>query len=116
MESDDLRHVIPRKRSRSPSEVSAVPAGPNSMATDGDLSRYTRQPKRQRKPKDVPDYDALPDQHVLEQMGRSNPLNRRSLKKEAKRVRKAHRVRTVQSGLGGSMEVDDEGLQFSFMA
>ncbi|KAF8876800.1 hypothetical protein CPB84DRAFT_382967 [Gymnopilus junonius] len=116
MESDDLRHIIPRKRSRSPSEASVIPVGPNSMATDGDLSRYTRQPKRQRKSKNVPAYDAPPDQHVLDQMGRSNPLNRRSLKKEAKRVRKAHRVRTAQNAPGGSMEVDDEGLQFTFMA
>ena len=116
MESDDLRPVVPRKRSHSPSELSVAPAGPNDMVADGDLSRYMRQPKRQRKSKDIPDYNAPPDQHVLEQMGKSNPLNRRSLKKEAKRVRKAHRVRTVQGGAGGTMEIDDEGLQFSFMA
>ncbi|PPQ72806.1 hypothetical protein CVT26_003326 [Gymnopilus dilepis] len=116
MESDDLRPVVPRKRSHSPSELSVAPAGPNDMVADSDLSRYMRQPKRQRKSKDIPDYNAPPDQHVLEQMGKSNPLNRRSLKKEAKRVRKAHRVRTVQGGAGGTMEIDDEGLQFSFMA
>ncbi|KDR73039.1 hypothetical protein GALMADRAFT_252454 [Galerina marginata CBS 339.88] len=120
MESDDLRHIIPRKRSRSPSEVPqnfqhppSVSDDPNAM--DSEPNRYTRQPKRQRKSKDVPAYDAPPDKHVLDQMSRSNPLNRKGLKKEAKRARKAHRVRAEPSS-GGGMEIDDDGLQFTFMA
>ncbi|KIM44076.1 hypothetical protein M413DRAFT_374567 [Hebeloma cylindrosporum] len=123
MESDDLKHIIPRKRSRSPSEASTLPyPNPtpiNDMAVvdNTDLSRYHRQPKRARKSKDIPAYDAPPDTHVLHQMGRSNPLGRKNLKRDAKRARKAHRIRTADtSGSGGGMEVDDDGLQFTFMA
>ncbi|KAF8151643.1 hypothetical protein B0H34DRAFT_728416 [Crassisporium funariophilum] len=117
MESDDLKPVIPRKRSRSPSEVPLL----NNLSSVGGAgeaaSQYTRQPKRQRKSKDVPSYDALPDAHVLQRMDRSNPLSRKALKKDAKRARKAHRVKVQASpGGGGGMEVDDEGLQFTFMA
>lgn len=123
MESDDLKHIIPRKRSRSPSETSTTPyPNPtpiNDMAVvdNTDLSRYHRQPKRARKSKDIPAYDAPPDTHVLHQMGQSNPLGRKTLKKDAKRARKAHRIRTTNAGgSGAGMEVDDEGLQFTFMA
>ena len=121
MESDDLKHIIPRKRSRSPSETSTNPfpnpTSINSMAVvdNTDLSRYHRQPKRARKSKDIPAYDAPPDSHVLHQMGKSNPLGRKTLKRDAKRARKAHRIRTTNAG-GSGMEVDDEGLQFTFMA
>ena len=109
MISDDLAHHIPRKRSRSPSTV----------ATDGSLTQNpdpssVRQAKRQRRSKDIPSYDAPPDHNVLQQMARSNPLNRRSLKREAKRAKKAHRVNTAGAGRG--MEIDDEGLQSTFMA
>ena len=50
----------------------------------------------------------------------SNPLNRRVLKKEGKKARKAarraHRIGGVGAGAGG-MDVDDEsGLAFTFMA
>ncbi|CAA7264537.1 unnamed protein product [Cyclocybe aegerita] len=114
MESDDLRHIIPRKRSRSPSEVPTN--GPVTMPIDSEASRYTRQPKRQRRTKDIPDYNALPDQNVLMQIGRSNPLNRRTLKKDAKRARKSHRIKNQLQSSPGKMEIDDEGLQFTFMA
>jgi nuclear GTP-binding protein len=46
-------------------------------------------------------------------MDRSNPLSRKTLKREAKRARKAHRIKAA--GPGG-MEVDNAGLQFTFMA
>lgn len=75
-----------------------------------------RQPKRQRKSKDVPGYDALPDAHVLKGMGKSNPLNRRVLKREAKKARRAGRVRGKTGEGGGGMEIDDEGLAFTFVA
>ena len=78
-------------------------------------SRFTRQPKRQRKAKDVPAYDAPPDEHVSRQMAKNNPLSRRVLKREAKRARKTYRVKTTEGDLGGSMEVDAEGLPFTFM-
>ncbi|KAF8621372.1 hypothetical protein AX15_007835 [Amanita polypyramis BW_CC] len=112
MISDDLAHHIPRKRTRSPSPVTA-PEGLSVELDDTDQT-YVRQPKRQRKCKDVLSYDAPPDQHVLKQMARSNPLGRHALKKEAKRAKKAHRANTA-TDVGG-MEIDDEGLQFAFMA
>src|SRR6266576_2075415 len=104
MISDDLAPHIPRKRSHSPS--------PSTVATvDQSLDpSHAPQAKRQRRSKDVPSYDAPPDQHVLQQMARSNPLNRRALKKEAKRARKAHRVKSTGTGRG--MEIDGEELQF----
>lgn len=126
MESDDLRHIVPRKRSRSPSEA-PQPAqnthgGRGGPATgpemQSDLAHYNRQPKRQRKSKDIPAYDAQPDKNVLQQMERSNPLNRKALKRDAKKARKAHRLRAdpAGGGGGGGMEIDDEGLSFTFMA
>jgi nuclear GTP-binding protein len=84
------------------------------ISIDAPQPTHTRQPKRQRKSKEVPAYDAQPDDHVLKRMERSNPLSRRVLKKEAKRARKAQRIRT-DSGAGG-MDVDEDGLQFTFMA
>lgn len=117
MESDEFVSPNSRKRPRSPSPV---PTPKNAMVDTPPViqqeSKHQRQPKRQRKAKDVPAYDAPPDDHVLRRMERSNPLNRRVLKKEAKRARKALRAKTDPgSGVGG-MEVDDEGLQFTFMA
>lgn len=89
---------------------------PVADAKDAPKSAFQRQPKRQRKSKDVPAYDALPDAHVLQRMERSNPLNRRMLKKEAKRARKAQRIKVGSGAAGqGGMEVDDDGLQFTFM-
>lgn len=114
MESDDLKHLIPRKRSRSPSEMS-TPAYGNSLSAESEAaSRHTRQPKRQRRSKDVPSYDSMPEEHVQRRMGKYNPLNRKVLKREAKRARKAQRVKKGEGeGDGGLMDVD---LQFTFMA
>lgn len=83
-------------------------------SVDSPPPTHTRQPKRQRKSKEVPAYDAPPDAHVLKRMERSNPLSRRVLKKEAKRARKAQRVRT--ESVAGGMEVDADELEFTFMA
>ena len=115
MESDDLRSRIPLKRSRSPSIAPAneMQTGPTNAPPENDR---VRQPKRQRKNKDIPEYDARPDDHVLKRMDRSNPLSRKTLKREAKRARKAHRIKDqAAAGLGG-MEVDNAELQFTFMA
>lgn len=117
MESDDLKPTIPCKRSRSPSE--ALTPVPNSNEP-----KFVRQPKRQRKSKDIPAYNAAPDEHVLKSMDRSNPLSRKILKREAKRARKAGMQRINGSGdmsaLGKApamdVDVDDQGLQFTFMA
>lgn len=116
MESDDLKHIIPRKRSHSPSEASTPMNSSSSMAGSEAASRHTRQPKRQRRSKDIPSYDAPPEEHVQRQMGKYNPLSRRVLKREAKRARKAQRVKKGGGDGGGLMDVDDGGLQFTFMA
>lgn len=121
MESDDLVHVVPRKRSRSPSVVPPVPdistASVEMPFSQADtLTWQSRQPKRQRKNKDVPAYDAPPDRHILQQMGKSNPLSRKALKKDAKRARKAHRADAGAAPSSGGMDVDGESLEFSFMA
>lgn len=113
MESDDLKHLIPRKRSRSPSEMS-TPAYGNLLTAESEAaSRHTRQPKRQRRSKDVPSYDSMPEEHVQRRMGKYSPLNRRVLKREAKRARKAQRVKKGDGDDGGMMDVD---LQFTFIA
>ncbi|GLB42893.1 putative 50S ribosome-binding GTPase [Lyophyllum shimeji] len=120
MTTDDTIMVTPngsRKRRRSPSPA-VRPDTSNGPVVGPDTTEVpahaTRQTKRQRKAKDVPAYDAPLDDHVLGRMDRGNPLSRRNLKKEAKRARKAHRQKG-QTG-AGVMEVDDEGLQFTFMA
>jgi len=106
----------PRKRPRSAS-ITLAP-GPNPhFGTNGEVPAHVlRQPKRQRKSKDVPEYSSPPDDHVLKRMERGNPMSRKNLKKEAKRAKKAHRVKSNQGSGGGGMEVDDVGLQCTFMA
>ncbi|KIK69019.1 hypothetical protein GYMLUDRAFT_35060 [Collybiopsis luxurians FD-317 M1] len=98
------------KRARSPSVLSTQ-ASILQVNSDADMRSYHfRQPKRQRKSKLIPDYDAPPDTHVLERMGKSNPLNRRVLKKERKRERRLAglaRRAGADGTSGGGMEVDD---------
>ncbi|KDQ58170.1 hypothetical protein JAAARDRAFT_34986 [Jaapia argillacea MUCL 33604] len=107
MESDDLAHHVPRKRSRSPTPSSVAPSGASTSALE-DPGYSQRPPKRMRRTKDVA------DSHV--QMARGNPLGRRVLKKEAKKARRAAN-RTIKSAGSGVMEVDDVGgLAGTFMA
>ncbi len=104
------------KRPRSPSPQ---PPTPNAMQiTDSERDKNVRQPKRQRKSKLVPSYDDPPDEHVLQRMGKSNPLNRKVLKREKKRERKLQRMkdRAIAAERPGGMEIDGEDLQFTFMA
>ncbi|XP_006456475.1 hypothetical protein AGABI2DRAFT_188406 [Agaricus bisporus var. bisporus H97] len=112
----------PRKRSRSPSEINA-PINPSQITMQNDdrpeYSRYTRQPKRLRRNKDVPEYDAPIDSHVVERMEKGNPLSRKNLKKESKRARKAHKAKMrIEKGEDeGEMEVDhSEAFHFTFTA
>lgn len=120
MEADDATLISTNSRKR-PRSLSVTPAAETDdlpmIGMDAEVTMHlTRQSKRQRKANDVPSYDALPDEHVLKRMDRSNPLSRRNLKKEAKRVRKANRGKD-QPGQGpGVMDVDVDGLQFTFMA
>jgi nuclear GTP-binding protein len=102
MESDDLAPSIPRKRSRSASPT------PTALSTATEIDgRGTRLPKRLRKNR-----DGEVDVHAQKAMGGANPLNRRALKKEAKKARKAGR--TTRALPQGGMEVDD-GLEGMFM-
>jgi nuclear GTP-binding protein len=118
----------PRKRARSPSEVNFPTNSTDAitMSTDErpEHSRYTRQPKRMRRNKDIPEYDAPIDKNILGGMERGNPLSRKNLKKESKRAKKGHKVKMGMGeiekgeGVGGQqMEVDyDDEFSFTFKA
>ena len=72
-----------------------------------------RAPKRLRRSHVVPAYDAPVS---VAHLGAQNPLNRRALKKAAKKARRAARPRVGAEGGEGGMTVDDEGLGETFMA
>lgn len=107
------------KRARSPSVSGSVKLIP-ILDTKSSQAHETfqRQPKRQRKSKLIPDWDAPPDAVVLQGMGKSNPLNRHVLKKDRKRERKLARNRDKDKVSATSMEVDDTdaSLASTFMA
>ncbi|KAF6762499.1 hypothetical protein DFP72DRAFT_1164431 [Ephemerocybe angulata] len=93
-------------------------AVPSTIVEDKEPSYAHRQPKRQRRNKDVPEYDAQPDANVLKRMERSNPLSRRNLKGERKKERRAAKLvaRKMREEMGeGGMEGVEE-LEFTFMA
>ena len=116
MESDDLAHRVPRKRSRSPSASSVAPSTSASAATERDGVR-PHAPKRLRRSRDTE-----LGEHERHAMARANPLGRRVLKREAKKARQAAKraSRAAAAGRAG-MEVDrDEemdagGLEATFM-
>jgi nuclear GTP-binding protein len=117
MESDDLAPQVTRKRSRSPSILpNSTASVPGTLTTDQTVNRPA---KRARIRKEVPEYDAPPEEHVRSRMARSNPLSRKVLKQDAKRVRRAA-TRKVKAALAArGMEIDDEGnggLEFTFLA
>ncbi len=109
----------PRKRSRSPSEI-GIPATDNNLRTVAeadDQLQYVRQPKRRRKNRDIPEYHAPVDEHVLKSMERSNPLNRKNLRREAKKARKVQKAKMVaERATAEEMVIDPDDLQFTFMA
>jgi len=110
MDSDDLTPRIPRKRSHSPTPSISTITASKTTESEGPTNRA---PKRLRRSKDVPEYDAPIDAASI---SRSNPMSRKILKKEAK---KARRVATrAHKASGGGMDVDGEegALQFTFMA
>jgi len=110
MESDDLTPRIPRKRSHSPTPSIATITASKAIESEG---LTIRAPKRLRRSKDVPDYDAPINAASI---SRSNPMSRKVLKKEAKKARRA--ATRAHKASGGGMDVDcEEGaLQFTFMA
>ncbi|TFK22857.1 hypothetical protein FA15DRAFT_671103 [Coprinopsis marcescibilis] len=112
---------ISLKRARSPSPspepAGSIPTVDMDAPTTEAPSHYARQPKRQRKNRDIPEYHAKPDRHVLERMGQSNPLNRRALKKDAKRARRQMQLKAKAEGAPESeMQIDHDELEFTFMA
>ena len=101
-----------RMRSRSVSPSPSPSAGGAGNAPGArDLDTRERQPKRLRRSHDVPAYDAPVQAHGL---AFANPLNRRALKKAAKKARRADRPRGLD-GVDGAMEIDDVGMEGTFM-
>jgi nuclear GTP-binding protein len=99
MESDDLTPRVPRKRSRSPSMHTAT----DGLVSSSQSAPTQRLPKRLRKSKDIPAYEA--SARAAQATLFANPLSRRALKRDAKKAR-----RVAQRNLrarGGGMEVDD---------
>ena len=126
MESDDLAHRIPRKRSRSPSE--SVISVPTSLSTTSASTKRTSvtinetarppAPKRLRRSHEVPAYDAPVAEHARQRMAGANPLSRAVLKKEAKKARRAANRAAQSERMRAGMEVDDDAalaLGSSFM-
>ena len=121
MESDDLAHRIPRKRSRSPSE--SVISVPTSISTAASASAKRAPitinenenarppaPKRLRRSRDVPAYDAPVAEHARQRMAGANPLSRAVLKKEAKKARRAANRAAQSERMRAGMEVDDDAV------
>jgi nuclear GTP-binding protein len=110
MESDDLIPKIPRKRSHSP-----TPSITTNATAKLEVEAPTRAPKRQRRAKDVPAYDAPVDAVSI---SRGNPMSRKVLKEAKKARRDATRAHRALGGVGGGMDIDGEdgALQFTFMA
>ncbi|KAF5383451.1 hypothetical protein D9757_006156 [Collybiopsis confluens] len=108
------------KRARSPSILSTQAPASRANSDADERTYHYRQPKRQRKSKLIPEYDAPLDAHVLEKMGRSNPMNRQVLKKERKRERKIAKMSQRAGAEHGGMEVDHDSatahLASTFMA
>ena len=107
-----MTSTLSQKRAR-PRSVSPTPStfSTANVNVTRDLDTRERQPKRLRRSHDIPAYDAPVHAHGL---AMANPLNRRSLKKAAKRARKAERPRDF-SGVDGGMEIDDIGMEGTFM-
>lgn len=118
MESDDLRPVIPHKRSLSltpdvdPMSTSALGKrswSPSHIVTH---SQNSRGPAVKRSKFS---YDTVLDPHERETMDVANPLGRKSIKQKSKKNRKAARRAAKTQGEG--MVVDDAGdaVEFTFL-
>ena len=108
-----LSNNLKRRRSVSPSPI------PEDKQTNDNASRWSateqteaaqRAPKRLRRSHDIPAYDAPVDATGLSS---NNPLNRRMLKRAAKKARRAERTRGVDEvmmSLSGTFLTED-GLE-----
>ena len=123
MESDDLRHVIPRKRSLSVTpELDAPPhelrpiLGKRALTQSeaGGPSHLTR-PARTPAPKRIkPTYDTVLNEQERGTMGISNPLGRKNLMKNMKKKKKA--ARRAAKAMDQGVVIDDigEAVEFTF--
>lgn len=99
-----------RRRSESlpPSSMTPETQSITAPSVASEHVQFTRQPKRLRKTRDL----EFSEQH----MSKNNPLNRKVLKNEKKKERRAMRAK-LKAIKGDGMEVDDfAGLEFTFMA
>ncbi|KAI5123026.1 hypothetical protein M0805_007647 [Coniferiporia weirii] len=120
MESDDLTPSVPRKRSRSPSPApttTTTTVVPDTFTRPSDTAP-TPPSKRQKCMREAPSYDTAAHERGVKNLAAHNSLGRQSLRRDAKRARKAERrAARVAGGGSGVMEVDDDsGLAFTFMA
>ncbi|KAJ3721925.1 hypothetical protein C8R42DRAFT_67366 [Lentinula raphanica] len=109
------RNSLGKRAQRSPSP--SISTGP--LQAQEESKTYQRQSKRHCKSHLIPSYDAPPDEHVLQAMGKSNPMNRRLNKMLAKKERKRDQklARHLGGSTAGGMEVDDSSnLGLTFMA
>lgn len=116
LEDDPDESLLSHKRRRSVSpSPSPLPArGPGELNRTGDdHETMQRAPKRLRRSHEVPAYDAPVHASGLSS---SNPLNRRMVKRAAKKARRAARPKGAAAGIGGGMEIDDVGLAGTFLA
>jgi len=122
MESDDLRHVIPRKRSLSitpefevaPNEQRSI-LGKRALTPSEVGGGAQTRPARAPAPKRVkPTYDTVFNEQERATMGVLNPMGRKNLKENMKKKQKA--ARRAAKALDKGMVVDDVGdaIEFTF--
>ncbi|PCH34588.1 nucleoside triphosphate hydrolase protein [Wolfiporia cocos MD-104 SS10] len=102
VEIDESTSQVERKRWRSPSPSPF----PESVPAMSENVSAMRMPKRLRRSHIIPSYDAPVDEDALQTMANSNPLNRRSLKRDAKNARRAA-ARAMNAEVAGKMDVDE---------
>ncbi|KAF8558360.1 P-loop containing nucleoside triphosphate hydrolase protein [Imleria badia] len=105
MVADDTPLHIPTKRAHSPAPLESKPGSSIAERPTLDASSV-RTPKRFRRAKDLSSYE--------EAAAQSHPLRRKTLKRDAKKARRATTRLQRRSGQGVGMEVDE--LRDTFMA
>ncbi|KAF9220629.1 P-loop containing nucleoside triphosphate hydrolase protein [Gyrodon lividus] len=105
MVAEEMALRIPQKRSHSPSPVRDPQTAQTQTQSQTADTAFIRMPKRFRRAKDLSAYEAA--------AARSHPLNRKVLKKDAKRARRAATKLQKSVAHTSGMEVDE--LQNTFM-
>lgn len=106
MVADDTPLQLPMKRSRSPAPGPESEPGSSITQRPTSDASSVRTPKRFRRAKNLSVYE--------EAAAQSHPLRRKTLKKDAKKARRAATRLQRRSGQGPGMEVDE--LRDTFMA